>query len=329
MVFQSHHWPRWGNAYVVEYMKKTRDTYKYIHDQSVRLLNEGYTSTEIAEMVQLPAELNQLWYVRGYYGTVKHDAKAVYQRYLGWYDANPANLDPLPVEPAAKKFVEYMGGSKAVLAKAREDFAAGNYRWVAQVVNNVVFAEPDNKEARELQADALEQLGYQSESGPWRSVYLQGAYELRNGVPKTGGINTATPDTIKAMPPEMLFDYLAVRLNGPKAAGKKIVLNLDFTDLKSQYVRHGRERRHELRPRPPGPQGGRDAHAHHGGAERGSAQGGDARPEDRLGRHQDRGPQGSTRRVHGPPRRLPVLVQRRDAVGVRRAAGRTRSARPG
>ena len=236
VVFQSHHWPRWGNAYVVEYMKKTRDTYKYIHDQSVRLLNEGYTSTEIAEMVQLPAELNRLWYVRGYYGTVKHDAKAVYQRYLGWYDANPANLDPLPVEPAAKKFVEYMGGSKTVLAKAREDFAAGKYRWVAQVVNNIVFAEPDNKEARELQADALEQLGYQAESGPWRSVYLQGAYELRNGVPKTGGINTATPDTIKAMPPEMLFDYLAVRLNGPKAAGKKIVLNLDFQDLKTGYV---------------------------------------------------------------------------------------------
>jgi alkyl sulfatase BDS1-like metallo-beta-lactamase superfamily hydrolase len=236
VVFQSHHWPRWGNAYVVEYMKKTRDTYKYIHDQSVRLLNEGYTSAEIAEMIQLPAELNQLWYVRGYYGTVKHDAKAVYQRYLGWYDANPANLDPLPPEPAAKKFVEYMGGSKALLAKAREDFAAGNYRWVAQVVNNVVFAEPDNKEARELQADALEQLGYQAESGPWRSVYLQGAYELRNGVPKSGGINTATPDTIKAMPPEMLFDYLAVRLNGPKAAGKKLALNLDFQDLKTGYV---------------------------------------------------------------------------------------------
>jgi len=236
VVFQSHHWPRWGNGYVVEYMKKTRDTYKYIHDQSVRLLNEGYTSAEIAEMIQLPAGLNQLWYVRGYYGTVKHNAKAVYQRYLGWYDANPANLDPLPPEPAAKKLVEYMGGSKAVLAKAREDFAAGNYRWVAQVVNNVVFAEPDNREARDLQADALEQLGYQAESGPWRSVYLQGAFELRNGAPKSGGIGTAGPDTIKAMPPEMLFDYLAVRLNGPKAAGKKIVLNLDFPDLKTGYV---------------------------------------------------------------------------------------------
>jgi alkyl sulfatase BDS1-like metallo-beta-lactamase superfamily hydrolase len=217
-------------------MQNTRDTYKYIHDQSVRLLNEGYTSTEIAEQINLPAELNQLWYVRGYYGTVKHNAKAVYQRYLGWYDANPANLDPLPTAAAATKFVQYMGGGKAVIAKAKEDFAAGNYRWVAQVMNEVVFAEPDNKEARELQADALEQLGYQSEAGPWRSVYLQGAYELRNGIPNTGGINTASPDTIKAMPPEMLFDYLAVRLNGPKASGKNLVLNLNFTDPKSQYV---------------------------------------------------------------------------------------------
>ena len=267
--------------------------------------------------------MNQLWYVRGYYGTVRHDAKAVYQRYLGWYDANPANLDPLPAEPAAKKFVEYMGGAKAVLANAREDFAAGNYRWVAQVVNHVVFAEPDNKEARELQADALEQLGYQAESGPWRSVYLQGAYELRNGVPKTGGINTATPDTIKAMPPEMLFDYLAVRLNGPKAAGKKIVLNLDFQDLKTGYVltvengvmnyAHGRQN-----PKA-------DATLTLTMAALNSVQlkEADAGPEDRLGRHQDRRSQGSPRGVHGPPRRLPVLVQRRDAVGrVRGRAGR-------
>jgi alkyl sulfatase BDS1-like metallo-beta-lactamase superfamily hydrolase len=236
VVFQSHHWPRWGNAYVVDYMKKTRDTYKYIHDQSVRLLNEGYTSAEIAEHLELPAELNVLWYVRGYYGTVKHNAKAVYQRYIGWYDGNPANLDPLPPEPAAKKFVEYMGGSEAVMAKAKSDFAAGNFRWVAQVMNQVVFAEPNNKDARELQADALEQLGYQAESGPWRSVYLQGAYELRNGVPTSGGLSTSSPDVIKAMSPEMLFDYLAVRLNGPKASGKKLVLNVNFTDLESQYV---------------------------------------------------------------------------------------------
>ncbi len=235
-VFQAHHWPRWGNAYVVDYMQKTRDAYKYIHDQTVRLMNHGYTSTEIAEMLEFPAELSQLWYLRGYYGTVKHDAKAVYQKYLGWYDANPANLDPLPPEPAAKKFVEYMGGSAAVIEKARKDFAAGNYRWVTQVMNQVVFADPDNREARELEADALEQLGYQAESGPWRNAYLQGAFELRNGIPKAAGSNTASPDVLRAMPPEMLFDYLAIRLNGPKASGKKLVLNFTFPDLKSRYV---------------------------------------------------------------------------------------------
>lgn len=236
VIFQSHHWPRWGNAYANDYMKKTRDTYKYIHDQSVRLLNHGYTSQEIAEQIELPPELNSLWYVRGYYGTVKHNAKAVYQKYMGWYDANPSNLNPLPPEAAAKKWVEYMGGADAVLAKAKDDFKQGDYRWVAEVTNKVVFADPNNQAAKELNADALEQLGYQAESGPWRSAYLQGAYELRNGVPSAGGVQTASPDTIRAMTPEMLFDYLSVRLNGPKAAGKKIVINLDFTDLKQQYV---------------------------------------------------------------------------------------------
>ncbi|MGL5500868.1 MAG: alkyl/aryl-sulfatase, partial [Plesiomonas shigelloides] len=218
VIFQSHHWPRWGNAYANDYMKKTRDTYKYIHDQSVRLLNHGYTSQEIAEQIELPPELNSLWYVRGYYGTVKHNAKAVYQKYMGWYDANPSNLNPLPPEAAAKKWVEYMGGADAVLAKAQDDFKQGDYRWVAEVTNKVVFADPNNQAAKELNADALEQLGYQAESGPWRSAYLQGAYELRNGVPSAGGVQTASPDTIRAMTPEMLFDYLSVRLNGPKAA---------------------------------------------------------------------------------------------------------------
>ncbi len=236
VVFQAHHWPHWGNAQLTDYMKKTRDTYKYIHDQSVRLFNHGYTSQEVAEMVELPPELNSLWYVRGYYGTVKHDAKAVYQRYLGWYDSNPATLDPLPPIPNAKKAVEYMGGASAVIERAKKDFEEGNYRWVAEVMSKVVFADPDNKTARELGADALEQLGYQSEAGPWRSVYLQGAYELRNGTPNIKAKTTASPDVIKSMTPEMLFDYLSVRLNGPKASGKKIVLNIDFTDIKQPYI---------------------------------------------------------------------------------------------
>lgn len=238
VVFQSHHWPRWENAKIIPYMKKQRDVYKYIHDQSVRLLNKGLNGEEIAEELagHLPPELAQEWYNRGYYGTVAHNAKAVYQRYMGWYDANPANLDPLPPVPAAKKYVEFMGGSAEAIKKAKASFNHGEYRWVAQVMKHVVFAEPENKEGRALLADALEQLGYQAESGPWRCVYLMGAFELRNGVPNAGGTKTSSPDTIKAMPPEMLFDYLAVRLNGPKAVGKNLSLNLTFTDLNESYL---------------------------------------------------------------------------------------------
>lgn len=233
--FQSHHWPMWGNDKIVDYWKKQRDLYKYIHDQSVNLMNKGYTGVEIAEMIKLPPELDQKWYNRGYYGTLRHNSRAVYQRYMGWYDGNPSSLDNLPPEPAAKKYVEYMGGEAAVLKKAKADFDKGEYRWVSEVLKHVVFANPNNADAKNLLADTYEQLGYQAESGPWRSVYLQGAYELRNGVPKAGGINTASPDTIRAMQPEMLFDYFAVRLNGPNAAGKKIALNVNFTDLKKQY----------------------------------------------------------------------------------------------
>jgi alkyl sulfatase BDS1-like metallo-beta-lactamase superfamily hydrolase len=233
--FQSHHWPQWGNAKIIDYFKKQRDLYKYIHDQSVNLLNKGYIGSEIAEQIQLPPELDQFWPNRGYYGTLRHNSRAVYQRYMGWYDANPSDLNDLPPEPEAKKYVEYMGGEAAVIKRAQADFDKGEYRWVAKALKHVVFANPDSKEGKSLLADTYEQLGYQAESGPWRGVYLQGAFELRNGVPKAGGLNSASPDTIKAMPPEMLFDYLAVRLNGPKAAGKKIFLNVSFTDLKKDY----------------------------------------------------------------------------------------------
>lgn len=233
--FQSHHWPQWGNTKIVDYWKKQRDLYKYTHDQSVNLLNKGYIGSEIAEQIKLPPELDQFWPNRGYYGTLRHNSRAVYQRYMGWYNANPSDLNDLPPEPAAKKYVQYMGGEAAVLKRAKADFAKGEYRWVATALKHVVFANPKNTAAKNLLADAYEQLGYQAESGPWRGVYLQGAFELRNGVPQAGGINSASPDTIKAMPPNMLFDYLAVRLNGPRAAGKKIGLNVDFTDLNKQY----------------------------------------------------------------------------------------------
>ncbi len=233
--FQSHHWPLWGNAKIIDYLKKQRDMYKYIHDQSVNLMNKGYTGVEISNMVKLPPELATAWFDRDYYGTVKHNTRAVYQRYMGFYDGNPTTLDQLPPEEAAKKYVEYMGGAAAILQKAKVDFDKGEYRWVAEALKQVVFADPGNVAAKHMLADAYEQMGYQAESGSWRSVYLQGAYELRNGVPDVGGINSASPDTIRAMPPEMTFDYFAVRLNGEKAAGKKIVLNIDFSDLKKAY----------------------------------------------------------------------------------------------
>jgi alkyl sulfatase BDS1-like metallo-beta-lactamase superfamily hydrolase len=234
--FQAHHWPQWGNTKIVDYWKKQRDLYKYQHDQAVNLMNKGYTGIEISNMVKLPPELDKQFYNRGYYGSIKHNTRAIYQRYMGFYDAVPATLDQLPPDDAAKKYVDYMGGAPAVLAKAKADFDKGEYRWVAEILQRVVFADPNNKDAKELLADAYEQMGYQSESGPWRSVYLQGALELRNGVPSAGGTNVASPDTIKAMPPEMTFDFFGVRLNGPRAAGKKIVMNIDFTDLQKQYA---------------------------------------------------------------------------------------------
>ncbi|MEI9902453.1 MAG: alkyl sulfatase dimerization domain-containing protein [Hyphomicrobium sp.] len=233
--FASHHWPMWGHARIIDYLKKQRDLYKYIHDQSVRLIDEGYTGVELSNMIKLPKELDEAWFNRGYYGSVKHNSRAVYQRYMGFYDGNPTTLDELPPEEAAVKYVEYMGGAPAILDKAKADFDKGNYRWVAMALKNVVFADPSNKDAKELLADAYEQMGYQAESGPWRSIYLQGAYELRHGVPTSGALSTASPDVISAMSPELLFDYLAVRLNGPKAEGKKIGLNVDFTDLDKTY----------------------------------------------------------------------------------------------
>jgi linear primary-alkylsulfatase len=231
-----HHWPTWGNARLRTLLTKQRDLYKYVHDQTVRLMNHGLTPGEIAETLELPRSLAGEWHARGYYGTVRHNARAIYQRYLGWYDANPANLDPLPPVDAGKKYVEYMGGAAAVIERARRDFKQGNYRWVAQVMNHVVFADPGNDEARQLAADALEQLGYMAESATWRNSYLFAALELRQGVPKMTAGSALTPEVLKALTVEMLFDYLAVRLNGPKAEGKAIVINWTFTDTGERHA---------------------------------------------------------------------------------------------
>ncbi len=230
-----HHWPMWGNERIVAFLKKQRDLYKFTHDQTVRLLNHGLTPTEIAEQLKLPPSLANEWYDRGYYGTLSHNAKAVYQFYLGWYDANPADLNPLPRAEEAKKQVEYMGGADAAIKRARDDFKSGQYRWVASVMSKVVFADPSNKDARELEAQALEQLGYQSEGATWRNAYLLGAYELRNGVAEAGP-STANADLLKGVSIDLAFDFLGVRLNAPKAEGKHIVINWTFTDLNETYV---------------------------------------------------------------------------------------------
>ncbi len=231
-----HHWPVWDQVRIVDRLKKQRDMYRYLHDQTLRLANQGYTMTEIGEMISLPGGLAQEWYCRGYYGSVNHNVKSVYVKYLGWFDGNPAHLHPLPPVEASKRYVEFMGGAAAVTGKAQKYYDKGEYRWVAEVMNHVVFADPKNKAARELQAKALEQLGYQAESGPWRNFYLTGSQELRHGVPQRSTGTTASPDTIRAMPLGLFFDYLGVRLNGPKAEGRTITINWNFTDTKEQYV---------------------------------------------------------------------------------------------
>lgn len=230
VVFASHHWPRWGRAEVRDYLEKQRDLYRYLHDQTLRLANHGKTMTEIAEELALPPELGDEFFNRSYYGTINHNAKAVYQRYLGWFDGNPANLHPLPPVEAGRRYVEFMGGAAELLRRARASFEAGEYRWVAQVVNHLVFAEPENAEARALQADALEQLGYQAESGPWRDFYLTGAQELRRGVPKLGGGAGVSADVARAMTTGMLVEYLGVRLDGLRAAGRRLTFVLRITD---------------------------------------------------------------------------------------------------
>ncbi|WP_435307781.1 alkyl/aryl-sulfatase [Sebaldella termitidis] len=235
VVIAQHHWPKWGNKEIVSYLSNQRDAYKYLNDQTLRLINKGYTMNEIAENLKLPQNLDQDWALRGYYGSVSHDIKAIYQRYLGWYDSNPANLNPLPPEESAKKYVEYMGGSAAVMKKAREAYNKGDYRWAAEVMNKVVFAEPNNTAAKNLQADILEQLGYQSENGTWRNEYLMGAYELRNGTPKITA-TTASPDTLNAMTPDMILDYFGMHIIGDKANGKKMIINWEEPNLKEKYV---------------------------------------------------------------------------------------------
>ena len=236
VLIAQHHWAVWGNDRVADRLRRQRDLYKYVHDQTVRMMNQGFAPSEIAEALTLPAGLEREWSARGYYGTLSHDAKAVYQKYLGWYDGNPATLNVLPPSDDGRKYVEYMGGAAAVIARARDDFKAGRYRWVAEVMNRVVFAEPGNADARALAADAFEQLGYLAESATWRNAYLLGAQELRQGRPETRRRPAVDPDMLHAMPIELVFDYLATSLNGPRAESARMVINWRFTDTRESLA---------------------------------------------------------------------------------------------
>ncbi|MEQ1890811.1 MAG: alkyl sulfatase dimerization domain-containing protein, partial [Alphaproteobacteria bacterium] len=235
VMFAAHGIPRWGSDVITDFLKKHRDAYKFLHDQSVRLMNAGLTGSEIAENIKLPDVLAQEWYNRGYYGTMSFNAKAVYQRYMGWYDANPASLNPLPPAAASKKYVDAMGGGAQVITLANTAVASGEYRWAATLLNHVIFADPENSQARELLASVYTQLGYQAEAGTWRNIYLSGAQELRHGVIALPAISFS-PGLIQATPTTMLLDFAAVRLNPGRAEGKKIVLNVVLSDVNEQHL---------------------------------------------------------------------------------------------
>jgi alkyl sulfatase BDS1-like metallo-beta-lactamase superfamily hydrolase len=234
VVIAQHHWPTWGRERVRRFIVEQRDMYRYLHDQTLRLMSHGLTPNEIADEIRMPASLEGRWHTRPYYGAIAHNVRAVYAHYMGPYDGNPTNLDPLTPSAAGVKYVDYMGGADAVLERARKDFDAGEYRWVVQVTHHLVFADPANRAARELGADAMEQLGYQAESATWRSAYLLGAKELRVGAPKLppgmAGGGVVQPKVFSMMPMSMVFDSLAIRVNGPKAEGLSILVDWVMTD---------------------------------------------------------------------------------------------------
>ncbi len=234
LMFASHHWPRWGRDDVELFLRQQRDLYRWIHDQTMRLANKGLTPTEIADELTLPEAFTAQIHTRGYYGALVHNSKAVYQRYLGWYDGNPARLWARTPTDAGRRYVELAGGADALLAHARSAYDEGDYRWVAEVVNHLVFSDPTNAEARSLQADAFEQLGYQAESATWRNAYLTGAQELRNGTPKSG--SPRRNGLAEALTVGMVFDAIAVRLKSEDVVGQQVLTNWDFTDIDEQWV---------------------------------------------------------------------------------------------
>ena len=234
LMFASHHWPRWGRDDVEIFLRQQRDLYRWIHDQTMRLANKGLTPTEIAEELTLPEAFTSQIHTRGYYGALVHNSKAVYQRYLGWYDGNPARLWARTPSDAGARYVQLAGGADALLAHARTAYDEGDYRWVAELVNHLIFSDPTNAGARSLQADAFEQLGYQAESATWRNAYLTGAQELRNGTPSSGP--PRRNGLAEALTVDMAFDAIAVRLKSEDVVGERVLINWDFTDIDQQWV---------------------------------------------------------------------------------------------
>ena len=235
VAFASHHWPMWGKDRVVKYLSLQRDLYAYLHDQTLRLLNQGYTGIEIAEMVEMPPALEAAWHTHGYYGSVSHNVKAIYQRYLGWFDGNPAHLWQHPPAETGARYVESFGGADVVVTKAQGYIDSGDLRFAAELLNHVVFADETNTTARELLAGVYETLGYGAENGTWRNFYLQGAYELRNGVQAAALDSAGSPDMVGALDVAQLFDSLAIRVNGPKAWDERLAIDWVFTDLGHTY----------------------------------------------------------------------------------------------
>ena len=237
VTFQSHNWPHWGKETVNEYLVNTAAVYKFINDQTLTYINQGYTSDEISNMIELPEALEKVWYTRQYYGTVAHNSKAVYQKYMGWYDANPVHLNPLTPSDSAEKWVEYLGDTDQVLRMAKADFDKGEYQWVAEVTNTIVFADPENEAARLLCADALEQLGYQAESGPWRNAYLTAALELRQGNQAASAVQArSSGDIQKEMTATMLFDYMGILLDKAALADRDFTIQFTLPDVGEQHA---------------------------------------------------------------------------------------------
>jgi len=233
VVFASHHWPTWGRDRAIRFLSEQRDLYAYLHDQTLRMLNQGLNGAEIAEAIQMPPALERAWHARGYYGSVSHNVKAIYQRYMGWYDGNPARLWQHTPEEQARRYVAAMGGIDAVVALARTAFDEGDLRWSAELLDRAIFAVPTHPEARALQADTLEQLGFGAENGTWRNAYLAGATELRHG--SFGTPVTTSPDILRALSPEQVFDAIAIRVNGPRAWDEVLSIGIMLTDSGASY----------------------------------------------------------------------------------------------